>query len=281
MPSSQPSETRKHRLSDMSFLEFRARMAEDPVIVLPLGSQEEQGPACPMGDYMLTEVIADRAAEAAGAVVAPILPFGYADYFRPVAGGIALRPETFRMVLEDMVVNFLDHGLNRILIVNGHSGNAGLIDQTLRAIKRDRGVLVPAIHLWRSIPPKIWADIHGDDAARAKGHGADPLTSVYRHLFPDLMRPDLAEAPGEKGAMLGLPTTGLGAVSFQGVDVALAVDVTDRCGNGITDGDPALASADKGERIVDHLVAWCAAFIRHLQGAETRVKTAKNKGDQI
>ncbi|MEM8662845.1 MAG: creatininase family protein, partial [Pseudomonadota bacterium] len=114
----------KHRLAEMTFREFEARLPERPVIIIPLGSQEEQGPACPMGDYRLTEIIADRVAERSDAIVAPIMPFGYADYFRTVPGGIALRPETFCAVLEDMVVNFLDHDLTKVLILNGHSGNA-------------------------------------------------------------------------------------------------------------------------------------------------------------
>ncbi|WMS43499.1 creatininase family protein [Acuticoccus sp. MNP-M23] len=262
--------TQKHRLAEMTFREFEARLPEKPVIIIPLGSQEEQGPSCPMGDYQLTEVIADRVAEQAGAVVAPIMPFGYADYFRTVPGGIALRPETFSAVLEDMIVNFLDHDLVKVVILNGHSGNAALIDMTVRRIKKERGILVPAIHLWRSVPDSVFNPLYGDDAPRAKGHGADPLTSVYKHLFPDMMRPDLEERPGEFGTMIGLPTAGLGAVKFKGVDVTMPVDVTDRCANGIAGGDPAVASADKGEAIVNYLVTFCADFVAHLEGADTR-----------
>lgn len=266
----------KHKLAEMSFMEFRARMDDDPVIVIPLGSQEEQGPACPMGDYMLTEIVAERAARTAQAIVAPIMPFGYADYFRTVPGGIALRAETFRAVLEDVITNFLDHGLRRIVVLNGHSGNAGLIDQTVRGLKRERGVLIPAVHLWRSLSPGFWTEIHGADAARARGHGADPLTSVYMHLFPELMRPDLARAPGRKGSLIGLPTSGLGAVKFQDIEIALAVDVTDRCEDGIADGDPSFSSAEKGERIVNHLVALCAEFIRHFRDADTAADQGRN-----
>ncbi|GAB5374701.1 MAG: creatininase family protein [Acuticoccus sp.] len=263
----------KHRLAEMSFREFEARLPEKPVILIPLGSQEEQGPACPMGDYMLTEIIADRVAEASGAIVAPIMPFGYADYFRTVPGGIALRPDTFMAVLEDMIVNFLDHGLDRIVILNGHSGNAPLIDVTIRKLKAARGVLVPAVHLWRSIPGDVFEALYGADLPKAKGHGADPLTSVYMHLRPELMRPDLQEAPGEFGTMLDLPTVGLGAVRFEGVDVSLAVDVTDRCDNGIAGGDPAVASAERGAAIVAHLVGLCTRFVAHLKDADTTTTT--------
>lgn len=268
----------KHRLAEMTFREFEARLPEAPVIVIPLGSQEEQGPTCPMGDYQLTEVVADRAAQEAGAVVTPILPFGYADYFRPVPGGIALRAETFAAVLDDIIVNFLEHGLSRIVILNGHSGNAPLIDVAQRRLKQARGVIIPAVHLWRSIPPSLFAELYGEDAPRAKGHGADPLTSVAMHLVPGQMRPDLAETPGPFGDIIGLPTSGLAGVTFEGVEVSVPVDVTDRCQNGITGGDPTLASADKGARIVDHLVALSVALIDHMQKVDPHTKQPARKG---
>ncbi|MEQ8357068.1 MAG: creatininase family protein [Kiloniellaceae bacterium] len=261
---------RKHLLKDMTFVEFAERLADDPVILLPLGSQEEQGPMAPMGDYMITEAVAAMMARAADAVAAPTLPFGYADYFRTVPGGIALKPATFCAVLEDTIENFLDHGINRLVIVNGHSGNNPLIDQTVRKVKRRQGILVPHIPLWRSIPEALWQELHPGRGTAALGHGGDPLTSVYLHLFPELMRPDLIELEERKGELLGLPTSGLAGVRFRDVDVGLAVDVTDRCGNGIAGGNPLDSSAEKGRRIVDHLVDFVAAFVRHFKTVDPR-----------
>ena len=267
---------RKHLLKDMTFLESRERLKEEPVILLPLGSQEEQGPMAPMGDYMITEVIAGLIAREADAVAAPTMPFGYADYFRPIPGGIAFRPATFCAVLTDVLENFLDHDINRIVIVNGHSGNNPLIDQTVRRIKQQRGVLVPHIPLWRSIPEALWQELHPGRGSAALGHGGDPLTSVYLHLFPELMRMDLIELEEKKGELLGLPTAGLAAVKFRGVDVGLAVDITDRCGNGIAGGNPLNSSAEIGRRIVEHLVDFVAAFVRHFKTVDPRTSDSAN-----
>lgn len=259
----------KHRLAEMTWLEFKDRLREKPVILVPLGSQEEQGPHGPMGDYMLTDAIAQQVATRSGAISAPIMPFGYADYFRPVAGGIALRAETFAMVLEDILVNFLDHGLNHLVILNGHSGNYPLIDQVIRKLKRSRGVIIPCLNLWRLMTPEIWRQMHGDDYAATQGHGAEPLTSVYKHLFPDLVREDMIELEDSKGEFLGLPTEGLNAVRFQGTQINVPLDVTERCGNGITGGDPYRASADIGARITEHLVTLAAEFVVHFRQQAT------------
>ena len=89
---------RRHALQDLSWPEFQARLPDNPPILLPLGSQEQQGPHAPMGDYVLAERLALSAAERADAICAPVLPFGHADFFRGAAGGVQLRSATFTMV---------------------------------------------------------------------------------------------------------------------------------------------------------------------------------------
>jgi len=262
---------RKHLLKDMTFVEFRQRIAAGkPVILIPLGSQEEQGPNAPMGDWMLTEALADRIAREADAVAAPTVPFGYAEYFRAVPGGIQFRADTFRAVLRDICEAFLDHGLDRLLVFNGHSGNHPLIDETLRGLRRDRGVIVPWVNVWRMVPPETWKAIHGEGAGRAAGHGADPVSSVYMHLFPGLMRPDLAEKPDPGRTLLGLPTAGLASVRHGGLEVNVPINVTEHCDNGIVSGDPSLANPTAGKAFADHIVAATVALVKHLASIDPR-----------
>ena len=256
----------KHLLAEMSFLEFAERIAgEKPLILIPLGSQEEQGPGCPMGDFMLTEILAGRIAEATGAIAAPTIPFGHADYFRSVPGGIQLRAATFRALLRDVVDSFLDHGLDRLLVFNGHSGNSPLIDEVSRTLRAERGKILPWVNVWRMIPPAVWKDAHGDNAGKAQGHGADPMTSVYLQLRPELVRGDLFQAPAPGGTVLGMPTAGLALGRLGGLDVNLPLAVTDHCRNGIVSGDPRLSSAAAGKIFADHVVAETARLVEHLR----------------
>lgn len=265
--------SQKFRLKDMSWIEFRERLTENPVIILPLGSQEEQGPHAPMGDYMLTEALADIIGEKSGAIVAPILPFGYADYFRPIPGGIALRPESFKMVLEDICTNFLDHELDKLLIFNGHSGNFPLIDQVMRKLKQNHGVIVPCLNVWRMIPDVLWEELFPGTGKAALGHGGDPLTSVYKFLYPDLLRPDLIELEEHKKTFLNLPTAGLGSVKFRGGEINVPLDITDRCNNGIAGGDPTKSNSEAGKKIADYIVEYTVDFISHLAQTDTQTKT--------
>ena len=45
--------SRKVRLSELTAVEVREILGKNPVILLPLGSHEDQGPHAPMGDYLL------------------------------------------------------------------------------------------------------------------------------------------------------------------------------------------------------------------------------------
>jgi creatinine amidohydrolase len=264
----------KHLLAEMTFLEFRERMADDPVILLPLGSQEIQGPCNPMGDAMLASALAARVAERTGAIAAPTLPFGYAYSFRPVPGGIQLSPDTFKGVLRDMMCAFLDHGLQRILVFNGHTGNNALIDLTLREIKRDRGAIVPWLNIWPMVPASLRRQAHGDNATRASGHGCDPIGSVYEYLFPQLTRREQATNEGTGKLFMGLPSSGLSTVQLGDVAVNVPIDITDHC-DYVTDGDPSLANPEAGKLFADYIVDTAATLVGHLAKLPKSALTAK------
>src|SRR6202790_2032479 len=98
--------SRKVRLSELTAVEAREILAKNPVILRPMGSHEDQGPHAPMGDYLLAEKIAELVAiRATGrgvrTLVAPVLPFGGADWFGPMVGGIAISQATLTAVIAD------------------------------------------------------------------------------------------------------------------------------------------------------------------------------------
>jgi creatinine amidohydrolase len=267
----------KHLLATMTYPEFAARISEDPVILLPLGSVEVQGPCNPMGDYMLASVLAERVALRAGAVAAPTFPFGCADYFRDVPGGMQVSAGTFRAVLRDMVMSFVHHGLTRLLVFNGHTGNNALIDETLREIRREHGVVVPWINIWPMVPDSLRKQAHGENAARASGHGSDPIGSVYEHIFPDMTRRDLAGRKEPEKTLLGLPTGGLTSVKFGDVAVNVPINMLDHC-DMVVGGDPALANAEAGKLFADFIVDTASALVEHMKAAPTRSFPVKPGG---
>lgn len=258
----------KVRMSELTGGEARAEYAAKPVILLPMGSQEDQGPHAPMGDYLLADAIAERIARRATergtrTLVAPVVPFGGADYFGSMPGGIALGQATLRAVIGDMLACLLRHGLTRIVVINGHGGNVQAIHDATHPIWVERRILIPSLYLWRigySLLPRI---VGPELAGRVAGHGADPLTSIGLHLFPELMRPDLVPDPLPLGEVMGLPLAAFGLARFEGAEIAVPVEYHEVAPNGVRGGDPRLCARETGEALVEQLTELGARFVAH------------------
>ncbi len=254
-------------LAELTGGEARERLAKKPVILLPMGSQEDQGPHAPMGDYLSAVAVAERIARAAidkgtDTLVAPALPFGGADYFGTMPGGIALSQTTLRAVIGEMFECLLRHGLDRLIVINGHGGNVTAIHDEAQKVYRAKGVLIPSLYLWRMAYALLPAIRGREEAAKVAGHGADPLTSVAMHLFPRLLRPDLIAGP-VPCQVLGLPVSTFAAVRFRGIEVGVPVELDELAPNGVMNADPRLCSAEVGEKIVAELVSIGADFVAH------------------
>lgn len=250
--------------------EAREILPKNPIILLPMGSHEDQGPHAPMGDYLsaekVAELIALRATErGTRTLVAPVLPYGGADWFGSMIGGITLEQSTLTTVIWDMVKSLRRNGLTRLIVINGHGGNVGPIAEVARGLWRDSKTLMPSLYLWR-ISYGLLPGIVGAEKSKAvSGHGADPLTSIGLHLFPELMRTDLVPAgkPVKRDPTLDLPFTALGAASFEGAEVAMPNEYDEVYNQGVGKGDPRLSSAETGAALTEQLTEVCARFVKH------------------
>ena len=256
----------KVRLGTLTSAEAADRLEGGATVLLPLGSLEDQGPHAPMGDYLSAERIAEliaRAAVAAGCdtLVAPALPFGGRDVFGSRIGGLALEQTTLRLVLRDMLAGLLRHGATRLIVVNGHGGNAQAIHDVTQEILLRQGVLIPCIPLWRIAGGLLPELIGAEQAARSTGHGADPLASVAMHLFPEWMRPDLVPTtPAPVRRVAGMTVSGFGTARFGDVEIGVPLEL----GDSAVTGDATLCSARTGAMITERLVASGAALVVHL-----------------
>jgi len=260
---------RKYNMAEMTQPELAAEFARQPVVFVPMGSLENQGPQGFMGDYLMAERIAGLAAKRADdagvrVVVAPVLAFGCWDAFAGAQGCITLSPQTFRGVLQDVLGALVKQGQRRIVILNGHGGNVEPIYEVTNAIYEERGLIIPSVYLWKAAFSGLVKAIGKEQAFRTAGHGANALGSVAMHLFPEHIRTDLAEPPQPRGEVLGLPVSGFACVKFQGVDVDIPVSIRDTSTNGVTSGDMRACSAETGAKVTEDLVALLADFAAHL-----------------
>ena len=99
-------------------------LQRDDRIVLPIGSTEQHAYLSLATDSILAERAAVEAAEPLGVLALPVLPYGITPRFAAYPGSPSLRPETFAAVLGDLLDSLYDQGFRRIMLLNGHGGNA-------------------------------------------------------------------------------------------------------------------------------------------------------------
>ena len=66
----------------MTWKEIDDAFKTDPVVLIPMGSTEQQGIQSLTGDYLAAEEIAKRVAEKSDAYYTSVIPFGCSEYFR-------------------------------------------------------------------------------------------------------------------------------------------------------------------------------------------------------
>ncbi|MFT8243477.1 creatininase family protein [Roseomonas sp. BN140053] len=265
------STTPKVHMGSLTGNEAREILARKPVILLPMGSHEEQGPHAQMGDYLLAEKMAElialRATErGTETLVAPVLPFGGADYFGAMPGGIAIGQDTLRAVIADMLGSLIRHDQTRLIVINGHGGNVGPVYDVTRKLFLEKGTVVPSLYLWKIANPLLTRIVGPEVVKRSRSHGADPLTSLGMHLFPDFVRHDMIPASGSRpprGSFLDIPLTGWAKGEFEGVEVDLPLEYDATSPDGIGAGDPTLCSAETGAALCEALTEVCARFVAH------------------
>src|SRR4051794_1646639 len=118
-------------LPDLTGPEVEARGVRP--VLMPVGSLEQHGPHLPLDtDMALAESFALAVAEAAEALVAPGLGYGYRS--QPASGGGEIFRATTSLsgaglcqATTDVFAAFARHGYRELVLVNGHFENTAFI----------------------------------------------------------------------------------------------------------------------------------------------------------
>ena len=227
------------------------------VAILPWGATEAHNLHLPYGtDNIETEAIAARAAERAweqGAkvVVLPNVPFGVNTGQLDIPLCINMNPSTQALVLRDVATALAGQGIPKLVVLNGHGGND--FRQMIRELQAQLSLFLCTISWYKVVDPKEFFSDLGD-------HGGELETSVMQHVAPQLVRPLSEAGPGAaRRFKIGGFREGWAWAPRNWRQV------TDDTGV----GNPAKATAEKGQRYVDVVTAKIAGFLTELARADT------------
>ena len=234
--------------------ELRARAAADALVIVPVASVEQHGPHLATGvDTVLATGIAHATARrvtAAGraVVVTPCVWTGLAEHHMAFGGTVTLDYDSFAALLRGIVRSAARCGFRRVMLLNGHGGNAEAVAVAATAFSVELGIRVAAGTYWHVVPEVI-----GPILERQPGlmHACEAETSMMMHLMPEAVRRErLAEAHGPASTR----------VEGQPPGLAMRRSFREITPSGVV-GDARAATAEKGERLVAAISARLAEVL--------------------
>jgi len=183
-------------IREMNWMQVEDYLRNDDRAVVPLGSTEQHAHLSLMVDAILPERLALEAAQPLGIPVFPVQPYGIAPYFSGFPGTISLRLETYVRLVEDVLNSLAGAGFSRILLVNGHGGNAPAGALAVEWMAAHPGVRVKLHNWWMA--PKTMARVHEIDpvASHASWMENFPWTRL-----PGVSIPEGSKAPIDRQRM--------------------------------------------------------------------------------
>ncbi|HXG06785.1 MAG TPA: creatininase family protein [Nitrososphaera sp.] len=229
----------------MSERDFRAALKKKiRRAIIPVGSLEQHGMHLPVStDSLIVEYLARLAAEEVRAFVLPVVSYGVSFEHKPMFN-VSLRNSTLSNMLCDMCMSLAEINVREIVIVNGHHGNIGALQYIPQELygKVPRGVSVHTIHYWHMMKERKF------------DHAGEVETSLVLAIAPELVSMNLA-APNSKK----LPKSRAAYSSITNVPGSFP-KIT---GNGVW-GDPRKATAAKGKKMIQEILAGLAKTIREF-----------------
>lgn len=259
-PSALPPSPEQSRLwADWTTQDFAQSKAsgqlEQLIAVLPVAATEQHGPHLPLkvDSALVDGVIAAALPHLASHVPALFLPtqtVGLSPEHARFAGTLTLKAETTIRLWTDIAESVAASGVKKLVLLNSHGGQVGVMDIVARDLRARLGMLVYSVN-WFGLPlvgPQ-GEDVNALFSAhehRFGIHAGEIETSMMLALAPQLVQMALAqnfastsEDRAQKFAILG-----------NGKSAKLGWQMQDYSPQGAV-GNAANASADKGRAVLD------------------------------
>ncbi len=255
-------------LGELTFPDVGLRLKSTSVLLLPLGAFEQHGPHLPLNtDAIVAEELSRRIVARWGDELdlwqLPTVSIGVSREHDWAPGTLCLSIEQFVTLIRQIAreaVRALP--ARNLVIVNGHGGNRGVLDNLLRDFAGDLSLNACAIHPFDLSKVKV-------RSAGVDVHGGESETAVMLALAPHLVRREAiarATEPLDRAAVEALIFDRGASFPWRSDDPRLARD-------GVI-GAAHLATPELGQRIVDSVVKEAGRVCKRLLENQRRLHAA-------
>lgn len=246
---------KSRQLGDLRWIQIAQLLGPRSIIVQPLGAIEQHGPHLPLNtDQVIADEVSRALIERAGDEndlwLLPTIAYTKSNEHAGFPGSMWMSADTMLRVLDDLARCVALLPTNRLVFLNAHGGNTGLLGVACRDLRLAHGLRTFLAH--PGVPP----DQGGPSGVSELGmgvHGGLDETSMMLYLRPDLVDMNVATRNVPEVLASNHHVRFGGRVSFGW----LASDF----GTDGHIGDPTGATAEHGRQILDSsLDQLCAAM---------------------
>jgi creatinine amidohydrolase/Fe(II)-dependent formamide hydrolase-like protein len=255
-PRGEPLKKRPWVLGELTWPEARARFKEVDLALLPVGAIEQHGPHSPLDtDAFDAEHLSHLVAQACSdpkPLVLPLIPYGVSYHHEDFPGTLSVSNESLARFVYEIGMSAARNGITKLVIVNGHGGNAPTLQFAAQMINRDA-------HIFSCVDSGETSD---EDISKICDtpndvHAGEVETSTTLAVRPHLVEMDKAKRFVPRFSSAYLDMSGGRRVEWYAHTLKISQQGTL--------GDPTKATHEKGERIWEIMVRNLVEFVEHLK----------------
>jgi creatinine amidohydrolase len=247
-------------LKDLTWPDVKALDFTKLIVLFPTGSFEQHGPHLPFTtDTDIVSAIAERIERAMAnrVLLVPTLWPGLSTHHMHFPGTMDIPQRVYIELITGLGKSLSSMGARKVFFLNGHGGN----DTPLRAALRELKTAVPATRFvfasYWTLAAKTLREVR-ESELRGMGHACEMETSIMLHLCPERVYLERAVRDGPPH------TDPYRKADMQHARPVFFVNEFHEVTQSGVMGHPDLASADKGKRFLDGIVAEVTAFVEHF-----------------
>jgi creatinine amidohydrolase len=251
-----------------TWVELKDVAARNPVVVIPVGSVEDHGPHLPLDtdNFLISSICEEAARRAQGDILLmPLIPYGFETHHMDFPGTIDIHMEHMLHFVLDVTKSVARHGFTRILLADGHGSNMPILDLVARRTIIETDALC-APFLWPSLALNDIRQVR-ESGRGGMSHACELETSVYLYLDQERVHMNKAvkemEQPDSEYIWSDLLSPG----------PIRMMDIWTRFSKTGVNGDPTLATAEKGRIIFEAVVENFVKFAREFKN--------RQRGDRV
>jgi creatinine amidohydrolase/Fe(II)-dependent formamide hydrolase-like protein len=246
----------RYLLGELTWPEAEVRFRQVDVALLPVGAVEQHGPHLPLDtDAFDADYLARRVAEACSSpkpLVLPPINYGVSYHHEDFSGTLSVSPETLARLVHEVGICAARYGVTKLVIINGHGGNAPALHLGAQMINRDAYIFT-CVETGETSD----ADVHEMIGTPNDVHAGEIETSTTLAVRPELVK--MGKAPRM------IPRFSSRYLNFSSRRSVGWYAHTKKISRTGVMGDATRASAEKGERMWEVMTLRLVELIEDLK----------------